>query len=55
VAPAGAPSAADVDETARTEAEAADEPLEPLELTPVSPDLFEDAGDDEEPAQTTQD
>ncbi|WP_148090475.1 Rne/Rng family ribonuclease, partial [Cellulomonas algicola] len=52
VAPAGAPSTAEVDETAAPEAEAADEPLE---LTPVSPDLFEDAGDDEEPAETTQD
>ncbi|QHT56258.1 ribonuclease E/G [Cellulomonas sp. H30R-01] len=53
VAPAGAPGPApQADEPGAPEAEAADEPLE---LTPVSPDLFEDAADDDEPAEATQD
>lgn len=53
VAPAGAPDGArEADETAALDADAADEALE---LTPVSPDLFEDAADDEEPAEATHD
>lgn len=49
VAPAS-PAEAPVD------GEPAAEPVdEPLELTPVSPDLFEDAADDEEPAEAPHD
>ncbi|MDC7121175.1 Rne/Rng family ribonuclease [Cellulomonas fimi] len=52
VAPATTPGTAP---DAGDEAAESDTADEPLELTPVSPDLFEDATEDEEPAEAPQD
>lgn len=55
VAPAGAPGSVPEDEEEAPAEAAVEADDEPLELTPVSPDLFEDAADDEQPAEATQD